>query len=337
MGFGPHVADLNGDGYMDLLSGSWPGELFFFKGAAGRTYDAPVMLKHKNGEIINVGGGIVNESDGSILIKGSATFDKTDDGTYVQYHDKRIKSTADKPIAISGTASTVRVNDWDGDGDFDLIVGTIRGEVYWLTNEGTARDYAFGPAQALKAGGKPIKDHSRAGPFVADWDADGDLDLLVGADDGRVSLFVNKGTRTSPQLAKARQLVPPGTVAYGRSVSKEVRRGGRAKICVTDWNGNGRLDLLVGDHTTQKPDVPEPTPEQRAEYDRLRKEMEPLNERYGALFDKIMGPKRVRTEEEQQKVHKEMSELSERMQTLREKLPREYETHGWVWLFLREP
>ena len=28
----------------------------------------------------------------------------------------------------------------------------------------------------------------------------------------------------------------------------------RAKVCVADWNGDGRLDLLVGDFATQKPE-----------------------------------------------------------------------------------
>ncbi len=48
-----------------------------------------------------------------------------------------------------------------------------------------------------------------------------------------------------------------------------------------------------------------------------------------------MGESRVRTQSEQEKVQKELGEISEQMQLLRDKLPREYETHGWVWLFLR--
>jgi len=30
-------------------------------------------------------------------------------------------------------------------------------------------------------------------------------------------------------------------------------RGGRSKLCVTDWNGDGLIDLLVGDVSYQKP------------------------------------------------------------------------------------
>ena len=50
--------DLDGDGHLDLLSGSWPGELFFFRGGPERTFAAPVKLKDKDGKTINIGGGI---------------------------------------------------------------------------------------------------------------------------------------------------------------------------------------------------------------------------------------------------------------------------------------
>ncbi len=324
---------------MDLLSGSWPGEIFLFKGGPGHTFDEPVMLKDKQGDIINIGGGISKEPDGGILITGHATFDTTDEGTFVVYHGERIKTSPDKPAAVTGSASTVRTADWDGDGDMDLVVGTIRGEVYWMPNEGTAKDYAFGQPVQLKAGKQPLKVRSgRAGPLVTDWDGDGDLDLLVGAEDGSVSFYRNKGSRTSPALAVAKELVSPGKVTYGASAARDVQRGKRAKICVADWNGDGRLDLLVGDMTTQKPDRPEPTPEQQAEYDRLEKELEPVTERYRELLiDKLMGESRVRDKKERDKIQTEFRAVSERMQSLRGKLPREYETHGWVWLFLRQP
>ena len=49
-----------------------------------------------------------------------------------------------------------------------------------------------------------------------------------------------------------------------------------------------------------------------------------------------MGPDRLRDEDEIRKVQDQMTELRPRMTELRSKLPREYETHGWVWLFLRK-
>ena len=65
------------------------------------------MLRDSDGEIINIGGGITEERDGRILIRGNAKFEQTDEGTFVNYHGKRIESTPDKQIAVSGTASAV--------------------------------------------------------------------------------------------------------------------------------------------------------------------------------------------------------------------------------------
>jgi hypothetical protein len=59
--------------------------------------------------------------------------------------------------------------------------------------------------------------------------------------------------------------------------------------------------------------------------------------RYGELIDELMGNSRVRTESEREKVQNELSEVGDRMQAMRKKLPRESDTHGWVWLFLRKP
>ncbi len=329
--------DFDGDGHQDVLSGSWPGELFLFRGRADGSFAAPEMLKDKDGQIINIGGGIEERRDEEgILIRGSAEWETVDGRTFVTYRGKRYESTPERPIATTGTASVVRPADWDGDGDLDLIVGDISGNVHLIPNEGTSKSHAFGKDKQLQAGGQPLRVGSRAGPCVADWDGDGDLDLLVGADDGSVSLYRNTGSAKSPELAAAEQLVPPGEKSSGTRPPVEARRGTRSKVCVADWNDDGRLDLLVGDLAYQKPDRPEPTPEEQARYDRIRKELEPIQKRYGELFTKLHMPPRVRDRNEREKLMKESEEIGEQMRALRSQLPPEYELHGWVWLFLRK-
>jgi len=336
VGFGPHVVDLNGDGYPDIISGSWPGELFFFEGAKEGTHLAPVMLKDKEGKIINIAGGLSEWREGGLLIKGNAEFETTDEGTFVNYHGQRLKSTAERPIAISGTASVVTAADWDADGDYDLIVGTISGSIHLLVNEGTAKSYSFAKEQSLYADGKEVRVSAQAGVCVVDWDGDGDVDLLVGTGDGSVVFFENIGTAESPKLAAGVEIVPRGTIAYGADAPKEVRRGIRAKVCAADFNGDGKLDLLVGDNATRKPDLPEPTAEEQAKYDEIRKQLEPLNERVGELFAMMHEPERAKDEQQLKAANEEYRKVSKRMQELSSQLPRQSQTHGWVWLFVRK-
>jgi hypothetical protein len=331
------LVDLDGDGHVDVISGSWPGEIFLFRGGPNRTFGPPEMIKDKRGEIINIGGEMRKQAGGGLLITGNAKFEQTPEGTFVTYRGKRYQSTPEAPIAVTGCASAVHAADWDGDGDLDLIVGNIQGEVYLIPNERTAKGYAFGTARPLRAGDKPLRVAGDAGPFVADWDSDGDLDLLVGAGDGSVSLFRNVGSTKAPELAVAEVLVPPGENSYGPGAPKGPRRGIRSKICAADWNGDGRLDLLVGDFATQASDLPEPTAEQKVKHAEVRKQLDEVQRKYGEFAGKVYGSRRARTKEELVKAHKEMGEIVRKMRELREQLPREFEYHGWIWLFLRKP
>ena len=299
--------DINNDGNPDIISGSWPGEIFLFQGLEDHSFAAPEMIKDKEGKFINIGGGIRKETmfnpfskdqPEGLLIAGYAKFEHTPEGTFVNYHGQRLESTPERPIGITGTASAAHATDWDGDGDYDLIIGTIRGKVYLVPNEGTQKSYAFGKEQQLKAGGKVIDVKRSAGPYTADWDGDGDLDLLVGADDGSVSLYCNTGTTKFPELASAVQLVPPVENNSSRQPYSEVRRGTRSKICVTDWNEDGILDLLIGDFSFQKPNLPEFTIEQKAEHERVKKELEEVQENYKTLSEKLYGSDQKQTKEQ---------------------------------------
>jgi hypothetical protein len=291
--------DIDGDGNADVLSGSYPGEIYLFRGTAGHSFAAGEMLKDKKGEVIN----------------------------------KRPENASQRTNQTIGSASVVSAADWDGDGVLDLIVGNIEGDVYLIRNEGTPKAYAFGEPQALTTtNGKQVHVSSRAGPCVADWDGDGDLDLLVGADDGSVSLYRNIGTKTAARLAQPLQLVTPGERGSRDQVPKEARRATRSKLCVADWNGDGKPDLLVGDFGSQKADRPEPTPEEKARQDQIRKELEPLQKQRTELIAKLRGA----AGEDREKLVSEINELGKKMQALQVQLPRDYELHGWVWLFLRQ-
>jgi hypothetical protein len=193
--------DLDGDGKLEILSGSLPGEIYCFHRKPSGAYAAGEALKDTTGKPINV-----------------------------------------------GRASAVAVADWNGDGKPDLIIGNIEGRVFVVLNVGTAQKPAWGRPQPLQADGHDIvAEGTRAGPFVADWDGDGKLDLILGSGSGKVVWFRNIGTAQRPKLTLAGTLVEaaPGKTLSAGELPK--RSGLTTKVWVADWNGDGRPDLIVGD------------------------------------------------------------------------------------------
>jgi hypothetical protein len=336
------LVDLDGDGIPDLITGSWPGEIYFFKGQGKGQFAAPVKLRNTDGKLINPGGGVRKKFVSlfpprvDVQVTGDGTWETTDKGAVIVYDGERIPVPDGSFSYVTGTASAVHAVDWNGDGAIDLLIGDIGGNVYLVPNEGTPKKWAFGKERQLKAGGKDlVVEGGDAGPFACDWDGDGKIDLLVGAGDGSVWFFRNIGTGKEPELAAGVRIVGPGDITYGPDAPKEPRRGVRAKVCAMDWSGAGRLDLLVGDITNQRPDRPEPTAAEKAEHDKVRKELETIQPRFYELIGRLRD--KPPTGDARKKLDKELTEVQEKMTKLREKIPPEYESHGWVWLFRRKP
>ncbi|MCS6863338.1 MAG: VCBS repeat-containing protein [Abditibacteriales bacterium] len=151
------------------------------------------------------------------------------------------------PSSIERAASAASCADWDGDGDLDILVGNIAGEVYWLENEGNKAQFKFGSRRALSVAGAPLKvGGGDAHPVAVDWDGDSVLDLLVGCGDGSV-LFC-KGTPS--QSGRAPTLLTKTPLKAG---GQPIALGHRVKLFVCDWNEDGQLDLLAGNFNFKEP------------------------------------------------------------------------------------
>jgi hypothetical protein len=132
--------------------------------------------------------------------------------------------------------------DWNGDGKKDLLLGQADGRIQVFLNSGTDAAPAFTTGDYVQAGDPgskaPIDVGDRATLDVVDWNNDGRLDLVTGDLTGRVSLFLNLGTPTAPDL-QAPALVQDGGSDLGVPTA-------RSSPVVTDLDADGRKDLLAG-------------------------------------------------------------------------------------------
>ena len=156
-----------------------------------------------------------------------------------------------------------RYVDYDGDGDQDLIVGVgdwtdyvwdhaydfqgrwhngpLHGYVYWIENQGSDAkpDYSKEPEKLL-AGGSMIDVFGWPSPNFADFDGDGDLDLLCGEFLDGFTYFQNQGTRTEPVYGSGFPLQG----SDGQPLKMDLQMITPTAI---DWDADGDFDLICGD------------------------------------------------------------------------------------------
>jgi hypothetical protein len=218
--------DLNGDGHEDILSGSYS------------------RLQQEMAGLFQV---LWGQADGEF--KPAATLTGTDDQPLIipiEEQKYQTENICTRPTAI----------DWDGDGDLDLVVGNFAGSFYVFKGEGSGR---FHPQPDLLKtdDNQPLKISGvHSDPFVIDWDGDGDLDLLSGSSNGGVQWAENQALEgfKRPVFKSFQPLIPATQqqVAGSSSLRQEDLKGPTTstRIWVDDLNGDGKLDVLVGDSVT---------------------------------------------------------------------------------------
>ena len=140
-----------------------------------------------------------------------------------------------KDIKVRGPSAPCLV-DWNGDGRVDLLVGDGGGYLHLFLNQGPAGSPAdFAPEVVVQAEGKRLDVGGKASPCVADWNEDGKKDLVMGNGSGEIFLYLNEGTNDQPIFGKPIKL-NGGKLDVGSNSSPDV----------TDWNGDGKKDLIIG-------------------------------------------------------------------------------------------
>ncbi|MFH1747197.1 MAG: VCBS repeat-containing protein [Planctomycetota bacterium] len=155
-----------------------------------------------------------------------------------------VQSNGSDLVVVGGgcQGACPRVVYWDADGNKDLLVGQADGTLKLFTNIGTDTAPTFDGGTLLQVGipgsQVDITVAARANPVVVDWDSDGRRDLVVGALDGKIHIFLNVGTDTEPLYL---------TEALAQSQGADlVVPTARSSPAVLDIDGDGMKDLLSG-------------------------------------------------------------------------------------------
>lgn len=242
----PVSVDWDADGLPDLLTGNTAGEIAFIKNLGGQPsrWSEPVLLE-ADGEPIRIMAGY----NGSIQGPAESKWGYTNIG----------------------------VGDWNGDGRPDLLTNTILGKILWFENIGTASEPKLAAAKPIQvdwkgATPKPawnwwnpepgeLVTQWRCTPYVIDLDGDGINDLVTVDHEGYLAFFrqvERDGKRVLLPGERIFQIKGPSEfnhihepIADGkqngplRLNGASAGKSGRRTFCFADWDGDGKLDLLV--------------------------------------------------------------------------------------------
>lgn len=136
--------------------------------------------------------------------------------------------------------------DWDVDGDYDVVVGSLAGVEKWLRNDG---DFTFTPVEPVVAGEEdPTMDLT-----VVDLDGDGRYDLVTSQGEGdprhfRNRIYMNRGARDDrAPVVEAREDAPRWSDAAGAWLL-HVRVRDQVMDDGNDWvSATGRFRVEGGD------------------------------------------------------------------------------------------
>ncbi len=205
----PSTTDWNNDGLMDLIVGTGTGKV--------RVY-------------LNIG------------TKTKPEFSELDNNAFYA----RKLNGSDIYCTPSGCMGCFpRVVYWDSDSLKDLIIGQSAGSIMFFRNINTDEEPLFDNGTLLTTNGdSAINVGSRPTPSVVDWNNDGLKDLVIGALDGKIHIFINEGTDAEPVFLSGICAQEDGTDLIVKNNSEPSHP--RSSPVIFDFNFDGKKDILTG-------------------------------------------------------------------------------------------
>lgn len=156
-----------------------------------------------------------------------------------EYHLKGRLKAGDEDVDVEGNPNPYMA-DFDNDGDLDLICGEFVDRFTWFENIGTRENPVFATGRFLKnKEGLITMDLEMMRPTAVDWNQDGNIDLIVGDEDGRIAFIENTG-KTVDRMPVFKSVV------YLKQEAGFVKFGALVTPYSVDWDEDGDEDLICG-------------------------------------------------------------------------------------------
>ncbi|QSV73159.1 MAG: hypothetical protein HEQ20_23345 [Aphanizomenon flos-aquae KM1D3_PB] len=247
----PTLADIDGDGDLDAVVGEWDGTLKYYENTGTATnpsyteqtgtanpfngfdagnYSIPTLADIDGDGDLDA---VVGENDGILLY-----YQNTEVPITPSYTEQTGTANPFNGFDV-GISSKPTFADIDGDGDLDAVVGENDGTLNYYKNTGTATNpsYTEQTGTANPFNGFDVGISSK--PTFADIDGDGDLDAVVGENDGTLNYYKNTGTATNPSYTEQTGTANP---------FNGIDVGISSKPTFADIDGDGDLDAVVGEN-----------------------------------------------------------------------------------------
>ncbi len=152
------------------------------------------------------------------------------------------------PLEDFGTFAAPSFGDFDKDGDQDLVVGNLRGEISFLENTGTKQQPSF---TRIATNIDDFVVESFASPLFADWNNDGRLDLVIGSSLGAIRIFFQQESAMNFSFSSE----PDAQIDSGiRSIAPAaiIARDGGSNDIIAGCERGGIVYLTAGEGTNSR-------------------------------------------------------------------------------------